>query len=55
MCINGNDIYVVGFRVNSTSTNAGTLWKNGVPNYLESNGKLCHANVITIVDNVIYI
>ena len=25
MCINGNDIYVVGFRVNSTSTNAGTL------------------------------
>jgi hypothetical protein len=55
MCINGNDIYVVGFRVNNTSSNAGTIWKNGVPIYIESNGKYSHANVITVVNNEVYI
>jgi hypothetical protein len=55
MCINGNDIYVVGFRVNSTSTNAGTIWKNGVPTYIESNGTYSHANVITVANNDVYI
>lgn len=55
MVINGNDTYVVGLRANRTSTNYGTIWKNGIPSYLESNGKLCHANTITVSNNNIYV
>lgn len=55
MCINGNDIYVIGFRVHSTSPNAGTIWKNGIPKYVESNGGFSHTNVITVSDNDVYI
>ena len=55
MVINGNDTYVVGLRGNSAGTNFGTIWKNGVPSYLESNGGRCFANTINILNNTIYV
>lgn len=55
MAIYDNNVYVVGYEVDTTGLYIATLWKNGVATRLDGGGNFSIANAITINNGDVYI